>query len=403
MAMPCIVDVNSDRPRRRASRRGAHVVALALVGVSLIVAGCGGSDATGGTASEEQAKPASAGPLAQADADAKTHTAQITSFSQWSPGPSPKPKTNQTLGSVTCLWSVPACKRLADGVKAAAEAIGWEAKVVDGTPDPNNQRQALQTLLQQKVDALVMVSLDENNIGDLLKQAERAKIPWIGINMLRPEEFGAIDNVDVTGKLKSGQEGGRELAAWVASKSKGKAKVLMMSSTDNPGLQQRDKGFQDYLKDFPDIKFVSKTIYVPFRDLGAPLEAQVQSLMQRYPPGSIDYIYTPFDGFATSVVNGLQAAGRTDVKVLGFDGSPQNLDFIRGGRSQAASQATAWKWCAFTAVDELNRALSGESIPKKGCPGKVVDETNAPPKGQVFDGDLDVEAEFKKLWQGSGQ
>lgn len=384
------------RPRS-ARRRAALMAALAIAGVTAL-AGCGGSDGGGEGQSTQAAAGAadtSSAALQQAAEDAKQYTAEVTSFDRWDPGAAPKPSHGLRFGAVTCLWSVPACKRIADGLKEAGDAIGWKSTVIDGTPDPSKQVQAVQSLLTNKSDVISLAALDPNGIGDLLEQANTRGIPWVGVNMLDPTKFGAAGNVDLTGGLV---QAGKELGTWVADAAEGKAKILMMSSTDNPALQLRDKGFEEYLKQFPEVEFKGKTIYVPFKDVGPPLQAQVSAILQSNPPGTLDYVYTPFDGFATFVVNAIEAAGRDDVKVVSFDGSPQNLDFIREGRAQVATQATAWGWCAWTAVHAVNRALGKQEFIDKGCPSKVIDKTNAPPKGEVFDGDIDYKAEFRKRW-----
>ena len=56
----------------------------------------------------------------------------------------------------------------------------------------------------------------------------------------------------------------------------------------------------------------------------------MEALFQKYPPGKLQYVYTPFDGFTTFVVQAADALGRHDIKAVGkeYDGSPQNLAYI---------------------------------------------------------------------------
>src|SRR5262249_31994709 len=163
-----------------------------------------------------------------------------------------------------------------DNVELAGKAIGWTPTVIDGTADQNKQRQALETLIAQKTQAVGIGALDPHGLSAQLKQLNAAKIPWGGINTLHPEQVRAIRNLDATGTLVAA---GKQLGAWTANDSHGKAKVLMMSSTDNPALQLRDKGFKDYLERFPGISFVGDTKYVPFSAVGPPLQAQVESIL----------------------------------------------------------------------------------------------------------------------------
>jgi ribose transport system substrate-binding protein len=370
------------KQRRTQFMLGALAVAL--------LAGCSqaGNEGSGAETSQEL--------IDMAIADAETYAVAPTDFEPFDPGPAPAPQAGLIFGSVTCLWSVPACKRIAEGVRAAGEDIGWSTTVIDGTPDPNNQRQALDQFVSSGTAAVVLAAVEPRGLEDILDRMKDADIPWVGINMLNPTDFGAIGNLDVVGGL---EQAGRQLGAWVAADSEGQAKVLMMSSTDNPALQLRDQGFEEYLSQFPGIELVGETTYVPFSQVGPPLQSQVESTLQGIPEGGVDYIYTPFDGFATYVSNGVEAAGRSEIKVLGFDASPQNLDIIRSGGAQAATVATAWEWCGYAAVDALNRALNGEEFVDKGCPSQVIDRTNLPPEGELFvGGSVDFRFEFMTRW-----
>jgi ribose transport system substrate-binding protein len=335
--------------------------------------------------------------LKQAAADVAKYSAGPKSFAQYSPGPGPKATAGTKVGAMTCLWSIPACKRIADAMKAAAKAMGWSATVVDGTAIQSNQRTAMQSFLQHGVQGFMLAAIDPHGISDYLATAKGKHIAWSMAAGVDPRPFGGSGiSADVTGGL---YQAGWELGAWVANNSKGKANILMMSSTDNPALQLRDNGFKNYLKRFPHVKFLGSVIYVPFKDVGAPLQAQAQAIIQRYKPGQLNYIYTPFDGFATFVVLAAQSLNRKDVKVVSFDGAPQNLDYIRKGENQVATQATPWGWCAWLAADFLNRALHHVNPTYKGgCPSKVIDKSNAPPAGKLYDGDLNYQAAFKKLW-----
>jgi ribose transport system substrate-binding protein len=339
--------------------------------------------------------------LAWAKADVERFQQLTVSFSDFDPGPAPAPPQGVETGSVTCLWAVPACQHIADGIESAMESIGWTPTVVDGTADQRNQVVALRSFLTAGFAGFVLAAIDPNGVSDLLGQAETDGIPWTMIAGVDPRPFGGFGpDLDVTGGYI---QAGQELGAWVANDSGGEAKILVMSSTDNPAILLRDRGFIEYLERFPGIEWVDNTaqhpIYVPFANLGPPLQSQVQSILQAHPEGEIDYIYTPFDGYATFVVQAAQALGRDEVKVLGFDGAPQNVEFIRNGQNMAATQATAYGWCAWQAVDQLNRALGGAEPYEGGCPSLIIDKDHLPPEGEEWwDGGIDYQAEFERIW-----
>jgi ribose transport system substrate-binding protein len=399
-------DAAARRRPTTARLRAMVLVAVAMLVVA-VVAGCGssGSDSGGGASTTAPASDGSSTAggatddvtalLTKAAADTEKFKHAEASFEPWNPGPAPKATPGIKTAAMSCLQIVPTCKQGADAMGEAMKAIGWDGQVVDGTPDAAKQRAGVESFLTKGVKGFILMAIDPHGMADVLKRADAKKVKWGGMAGIDPRPFGGMGpNVDIKGGF---YQGGQELGAWVANDSKGKAKVLIFNASDNPALAEREKGFRDYLSKFPDVEFVDKTITVPFANVGAPLQAQAKSVFQKYPAGKVEYVFGPFDGFSSFLVNAAQSLGRKDLKILGFDGAPQNVDFIRSG-SQAATLATAWGWCSWALVDDLNRALNGEPVKGGTCPGQIVDKTNVPPEGQGFDGNADYKSEFKKLW-----
>ncbi|HMJ94569.1 MAG TPA: sugar ABC transporter substrate-binding protein [Thermoleophilaceae bacterium] len=382
--------------RGRRKNAAALVIAMLLLAFAVIAAGCGSDDKqSSSSGGDSAAGGGDAKLLAMAKKDATAATQEITSFDQWNPGPGPAPKAAK-VGTVTCPFFIPACKRISDSLAEGGQAIGWDVTSLDGTPDPRKQRSAVQSLLTDKADGIVLMGFDINAVNDLVEKADSQGVKMV--SEATPFEPGLpiFGDINITGGFK---EAGRQLGSWVANDSKGKGKVLAFSADVNPGLVERYDGFREYLDQFPDVEFVEdKPIVIPEADVGPPLEARARAVLQSHPKGTVDYIYAPADGWATFIVNALQQSGRDEVKVVAFDGAEQNMEFIRQGQNQVATQASPWGWCGWLTIDQLNRAMQGGEFVDKGCPSKVLDKTNLPPKGELFDGDLDFKAEFKKVW-----
>ena len=383
----------------RAGRKNvaALVIAVLLLAFLSVAVGCGDDEESGSSGGDSSAQGGGgdADLLAQAKKDATEATQEITSFEKWNPGPAPAP-TAAKVGTVTCPFFIPACKRISDSLAEAGEAIGWEVTSLDGTPDPRKQRSAVQSLLTDQVDGMVLMGFDINAVTDLVEKADQQGVAMV--SEATPFEPGLpiFGNVNITGGF---MEAGRQLGAWTANDSQGEAKILAFSADVNPGLVERYEGFREYLDQFSGVEFVEEEpIVIPEADVGPPLQARARAVLQSHPKGTIDYIYAPADGWATFIVNALQQSGRDEVKVVAFDGAEQNMEFIRQGRNQVATQASAWGWCGWMTMDQLNRAMNDGEFVDKGCPSKVLDETNLPAEGEEFDGDLDYQAEFKKLW-----
>jgi len=374
-------------------------MAVLVLVVALLAAGCGGDDdddsgAPAGGASGGETDQL----LAKAKEDATAATQEITSFEPWNPGPAPAPKAGARIGTVTCPFFIPACKRISDSLAEAGKAAGFEVTSLDGTPDPRKQRAAVQSLMTEKVDGIVLMGFDINAITDLVEKADKQGIAMVSEATPFEEGLPIAGDVNIQGGFP---EAGRQLGAWVANDSQGKGKILAFSADVNPGLVERYEGFREYLDQFPEVEFVEeKPIVIPEADVGPPLESRARAVLQSHPKGTVDYIYAPADGWATFIVNALQQSGRDEIKVVAFDGAEQNMEFIRNDQNQVATQATPWGWCGWMTIDQLSRAMHGEAFVDKGCPSKVLDKTNLPPEGELFDGDLDYTSEFQSIWDG---
>lgn len=384
----------------RPVKRVAVSVCAVLAALALVAAGCGGDDGgngdAAGTATAEGGTGGDSDLLAKAKADAEAASAGVESFEDWSPGPAPAPQEGAHVGTVTCPFFIPACKRISDALAEAGEAMGWEVTSLDGGVDTPSQRAAVRSLVNENVDGMVLMGFGLDPVADVLEEAEQAGIAMVSEATPHASSLPIAGDVNVQGGFPAA---GEQLGAWVANDSGGEATILWFSADVNPGLVERHEGFHEYLSQFSGIKFEpQEPIVVPEGDVGAPLQQRAVSVLQAHPEGTIDYVYACCDAWTTSIVEAAQSLGRDELKMVSFDGAPQNLEFIRQGRNQVADQATPWGWCGWLTMDQLNRVMAGEEFVDVGCPSKVLDQTNLPPEGEEWDGDIDYKAEFRELW-----
>jgi ribose transport system substrate-binding protein len=86
-------------------------------------------------------------------------------------------------------------------------------------------------------------------------------------------------------------------------------------------------------KECPDVKVVADGIGDYVRE---PAMRFTEDLIQRFPEGQLDLIYTHNDGMALGAVSALEAAGRLDdVKVVGIDGEEAAYQAIKDGKMAA--------------------------------------------------------------------
>ena len=228
---------------------------------------------------------------------------------------------------------------------------------------------------------MVLMGFDINAVTDLVEKADAQGVTMVSEATPFEEGLPIFGNVNITGGFI---EAGRQLGAWTANDSQ-ERRGSGFSADVNPGLVERYEGFREYLDQFSGVEFVEEEpIVIPEADVGPPLQARARAVLQSHPKGTVDYIYAPADGWATFIVNALQPSGRDEVKVVAFDGAEQNMEFIREGRNQVATQACPWGWCGWMTMDQLNRGMQGEESSTRAVPRRCLTKQTCPPRARCW-------------------
>jgi ABC-type sugar transport system substrate-binding protein len=93
-----------------------------------------------------------------------------------------KVKQKKTIGVVNLVRVAPIEANTDDAIKIATDALGWDLKVIDGAGDPQKILQGAQSLVNQKVDALITTSTESAALRPALLAAKKAGIPTISVN-----------------------------------------------------------------------------------------------------------------------------------------------------------------------------------------------------------------------------
>src|ERR1700693_947601 len=70
------------------------------------------------------------------------------------------------------------------GAQATAKAAGVELAIFNSNNDPSAQNNAIETYIQQKVDAILVVAIDVNGIKPAITEAKKAGIPVVTIDAI---------------------------------------------------------------------------------------------------------------------------------------------------------------------------------------------------------------------------
>jgi ribose transport system substrate-binding protein len=221
-------------------------------------------------------------------------------------------------------------------VKAGAEQAGKEfgVNVIWKAPQTENDRQQQIQLVEQftadKVAAIVVAPLDEKGLVRPIKQATDEKIPVVLIDSGLAAEAGK-DYVAYVGtdNRKGGEMAGEALGKVLA----GKGKVVMLRYMEgSASTEQRESGFLDAIKKFPDIQMISDNQYAgATSDVAQTRAANMIDVLRQ-----ADGIYCPNESSTYGMLLALRKAELLGkVKFVGFDTSPPLLQAVRDGEIAA--------------------------------------------------------------------
>ena len=243
---------------------------------------------------------------------------------------------------------------MAEAVAADARAreLGYETLVLSHDRDANKQDQLVDTAITRGAVAIVLDNAGADASIAAVRKAKDAGIP----SFLIDREINATGIA--VAQIVSNNYQGATLAAQEFVRAMGEkgryVEFLGRESDTNAAI--RSKGFNDILEKYPDMERVAQ----PSANWMQPEAFQkMETILQSTP--DIRGVISGNDTMAMGIVAALKGAGRDDVIVVGFDGSPDALDAIRAGDMQATALQPAVP-IARMAVDQADRYIrTGET------------------------------------------
>ena len=210
--------------------------------------------------------------------------------------------------------------------KKTAESLGYTANVGAHKGDTNTESNLIDTAITNKSVAIILDPANADGSVGAVKKAVAAGIPVILVNAEINQEGLA------KAQLVSNNAQGAALGAqqWVeAVGDKGKYVELFGAPSDN-NAATRSNGYETVLTQYPDLEKSGKEVADWDRTKG---HAKMQSLLQANP--DIVGVISGNDEMALGAIAALKEAGKLEqVKVGGFDGSPDAVAAIKAGELQ---------------------------------------------------------------------
>jgi len=264
----------------------------------------------------------------------------------------------------------PFFKAEADGAKAKAEELGYSTQVYSHDDDANKQNELIDTAIAAGAKAIILDNAGADASVAAVQKAKDAGIP----SFLIDREINAT-GVAVA-QIVSNNYQGATLGAEAFVEAMGEAgnyvELVGKESDTNAGI--RSSGYHDVIDQYPDMVMVAQQ-----SANWSQTEAftKMESILQANP--DIKGVIAGNDTMAMGALAALEAAGRNDVIVVGFDGSNDVRDAILAGKIHATVLQPAYRqaqWAVELADKYLKEGSTGMDE-KISMDCVLIDESNA--------------------------
>jgi ribose transport system substrate-binding protein len=238
--------------------------------------------------------------------------------------------------------------------------LGGEPIAVDAGRNDGKLVSQLQTLIAQKPDAIVQLLGTLSVIDPWLKKAREADIPVFTIDV------GSVNSINNSTSDNWGI--GKDLALQLVSDIGGEGNIVVFNGFYGvtPCAIRYDQ-LVNVVKYFPKVQIVQPELRDVIPNTVQDAFTQITEILAKYPEkGSIKAIWSAWDIPQLGATQALTAAGRTEIKTYGVDGSPEVLQLVADPNSPAAADvAQQPAELGRVAIQNVARHLAGDTLPRE--------------------------------------
>ncbi|WP_309118131.1 substrate-binding domain-containing protein [Paenibacillus sp.] len=249
-----------------------------------------------------------------------------TSAGEGAEGASNGDAAKYTIGVAAQGLSHEFIKSLVEAMQEKAEELDVELLVMDSQDKIEEQLNQVDNLISRGVDAIILNSVDMVGSSPAVDRVKEAGIPLVeAITFTENENYDVFVGTDP-------EQSGVMMGEILAEQLGGKGNVALLQGQIGHSAEiTRGAGLQKELFDqYPDVKLVTQQTANWNRDEAMSI---TEDWLQRFP--EINAIAAQNDEMAMGALQAVEAAGRTDIIVVGIDGIADALKAVKEGRLAA--------------------------------------------------------------------
>ncbi|MBB5337413.1 D-ribose ABC transporter substrate-binding protein [Pectinatus brassicae] len=223
---------------------------------------------------------------------------------------------------ITPSHSNPFFKSESDAAAAKAKELGYEVKTVSHDDDPTKQLSLFENAISDKAAAIICDNAGADATTEAVKKARQANIPTFLID----REINAT-NIAISQIVANNYQGAKAIAEVFAEKmgEKGSYAELLGKESDT-NANVRSSGFHEILDQYPDMKMVAQQT-ANWEQTEA--YQKTETILQSNP--DIKGIICGNDTMAMGAIAAIKTSGRSNIAIIGVDGSDEAAAAIKAG------------------------------------------------------------------------
>ena len=368
--------------------------------LALSAAACGGGTGTSNTTATSTAKTDDAF-LQMAKDYVAMVTAPGTPWTGPTTGPAAQPRKLIVYVSSDQRNGGP--QGAGDGAQEAAQAIGWDFRILDGQGSVQGRTTALNQAIALKPAGIILGNVDTQEQAPVIRRAAMLGIKMVGWH-IGPAPGPVTDPPVFTNVTTDPREVAKAAALYAVVDSNGTANVIHFKDSITTISTAKTNASLDVFKGCAGCK-VLETEDTPMGDLANRMPSLTTSLLTKYGKQwtysiAVNDLY--FDFSAPS----LQAAGIDPPsgyprQISSGDGSVTAFQRIRQKRYQIGTVAEPLHLQGWMTIDELNRAFAGQSPSGFVPPPHLFVASNISRDGganNVYEPENGYKDVYRKIW-----
>ena len=215
---------------------------------------------------------------------------------------------------------------LAEKAAAKVKKLGYEPKIFDSQNNTALETEHFENALASGYDAILFNPTDAEGSVANVKRAKAADVPVFCMDREVNTTDGATSQI-----LSDNYSGCISLGEYFVQTMNKRGKyVELLGLVNDNNTWNRSKGFHTVVDNYPGLQMVAQQSAEFDRNKAMDV---LESILQAHP--DVDAVFCGNDAMASGAYQALAAAGKTNVKVFGFDGAEDVINAIRDRKIQA--------------------------------------------------------------------